>query len=338
MNSHPPSTLGAALAGILLVNLGTPDAPTPRAVRRYLAEFLWDSRVIEAPRWLWWLALHGVILRIRPRRAAHAYQTVWGADGSPLLAIGHRQSAALKKELTGRFNMPIHVALGMRYGTPSVASALHTLRQAGITRFVVLPLYPQYSATTTASVFDAVAATLRTWRVVPEMHFVAHYYDHPAYIAALAGSVRAHWAVHGTSERLLMSFHGLPERYRKAGDPYAEECHATARHLACALELPDTAWQLVFQSRFGREAWLQPYADATLRQLAGQGVRRLDVICPGFAADCLETLEETALQNRDIFLRAGGEQYHYIPALNDAPAHIAALADLACAHLGLVRT
>jgi ferrochelatase len=318
--------------GVLLANLGTPDAPTPSAVRRYLKEFLWDPRVIEVPRPIWWLILNGVILNVRPRRSAHAYQQVWTAEGSPLLVHSRRQAQALQGALDKRLPGPVTVALGMRYGQPSVASALAQLRAANARRVLVLPLYPQYSATTTASVFDAVAAELRTCRWLPELRFVNHYHDAPGYVAALAESVRRFQAEHGRPDRLLLSFHGVPKRYLLAGDPYHCECQKTGRLLAEALGLAPKAWGVSFQSRVGREEWLRPYTDETLKQWAKEGVRRVQVICPGFAADCLETLEEIALQNRDTFLAAGGTEYAYIPCLNDDPAHVDALADLAVQH------
>ncbi len=314
--------------GILLTNLGTPDAPTPAALRRYLGEFLADPRVVEFPRPLWLAVLHGVVLRVRPRRAAHAYRKVWSGEGSPLLAISRHQATALQEALTRRVPGPVKVVLGMRYGNPSLPAALDALRQANARRILVLPLYPQYSATTTASTFDAVAATLRRWRDLPDLRFVSRYHDRDGYVRALAASIRQHWASHSPGERLLFSFHGLPKRYLHAGDPYHCECHKTARLVAEALELPPERWQLAFQSRFGREEWLQPYTDATLRAWAEHGIRHVDVVCPGFAADCLETLEEIAIQNRELFHAAGGEAYHYIPALNARPEHIDFLADL----------
>ncbi len=321
-----------ACTGVLLSNLGTPDAPTPQAVRRYLAEFLSDPRVVEMSPWLWQPILHGFVLRVRPRRAAHAYAKVWTDQGSPLLAISRRQSAAVQDAARAHFPGPVRVALGMRYGSPSIAQALRELHGANARRMLVLPLYPQYSASTTASTFDAVAKELRRWRWQPELRFVNHYHAEPAYIGALADSVRAHWAQQGQAERLLFSFHGLPKRYLLAGDPYHCECHETARLVAEALELPEQRWFLSFQSRFGREEWLKPYTDHTLREWAAGGVHSVDVICPGFSADCLETLEEIAMQNRALFLNAGGQHYHYVPALNDSPAHIAALIDVIARH------
>ena len=322
----------AECTGVLLTNLGTPDAPTPAALRRYLGEFLADPRVIEAPRLIWWFALHGVILRIRPRRAAHAYSKVWTNEGSPLMAISRRQAVALQQSLEQRFKGPVRVALGMRYGNPSIAAALAELRQAGARRLLVLPLYPQYSATTTASTFDAVAAVLKTWRQQPELRFINHYHDNHGYIRALADSVHAYWAEHGEPERLMFSFHGLPKRYLLAGDPYHCECHKTARLVAEQLGLPVERWMLTFQSRFGREEWLKPYCDHTLREWGAAGVKRVDVLCPGFPADCLETLEEIEQQNREIFVKAGGGEYHYIPALNDSAGHINMLSELVLQH------
>lgn len=309
--------------GILLVNLGSPDAPTPAALRRYLKEFLWDPRVVEAPRVLWWLVLNGIILNTRPAKSAKKYAGVWTPEGSPLLAITRRQAEAL----SARLGLPVEPA--MRYGNPSVAAGIERLMAAGIGRILVLPLYPQYSATTTASVFDAVADALKARRVLPALRFVDDYHDHPAYIDALAASVREHWCAGDRGERLVVSFHGIPKRYADAGDPYPERCAGTARLLAEALGLREDEWLMTFQSRFGREEWLQPYTDVTLARIAGEGVRSVDVICPGFAADCLETLEEIADENREVFLKAGGEGFRYVPALNERQEHIAALADLA---------
>lgn len=323
----PQAAKAGADIGVLLVNLGTPAAPTPAAVRRYLAQFLWDPRVVEVPRALWWLALHGVILRTRPRRSARAYASIWTPQGSPLmvhtLALGEALGAALAS-----VPAPMRVRVGMRYGEPSVASALRGLREDGVRRVLVLPLYPQYSATTTASVFDAVAAELGRWRVIPALRFVDDYHRRPAYIAALAARVRAHWQAQGRADRLVLSFHGIPERYVRAGDPYLAQCRATADALVAELGLAPEQWLLSFQSRLGREPWLQPYTDATLRALPAQGVGSVDILCPGFAVDCLETLEETAILNRDVFLAAGGKRYAYIAALNDGPDHAALLAEL----------
>jgi ferrochelatase len=320
--------------GVLLTNLGTPDAPTPQAVRRYLAEFLSDPRVVETPPALWQPILRGVILRIRPRRSAAAYAHIWTDEGSPLLVISRRQEAAIRAALAQRLGRPVPVALGMRYGTPSIASAMQALRDAGVRRLLVLPLYPQYSASTAASAIDAVARVLRGWREIPSLHFIRDYHDDAGYIAAAAGKIRAHWDAHGRGERLLMSFHGVPQRYVDRGDPYAEQCHVTGKRIAEALGLAEDAWMVTFQSRFGPQAWVQPYTDKTLLSLARQGVRRVDLVCPGFSADCLETLEENAMGNRELFLKTGGERFDYIPCLNDDPAHVDALTSLIVRQLG----
>lgn len=315
--------------GVLIANLGTPDAPTVAAVRRYLAEFLWDRRVVEVPRLLWWLILNCVILRLRPRRSAAAYGKVWGEQGSPLLKISRRQQQALRDELQRRAPDHVYVTvLGMRYGNPSIASALEELRAARVRRLLVLPMYPQYSATTVASVFDALADDLKKVRWLPELRFLTHYHDHPGYIDALVASVREAWYRNGRGERLLFSFHGIPQRYFKAGDPYHCECHKTARMVVERLELDDDAWALAFQSRVGREPWLKPYTDKLLEEWGRKGVGRIDVICPGFSADCLETLEEIALQNDELYREAGGGGIQYIDALNDRADHVSALADL----------
>ena len=321
----------AACLGVLLTNLGTPDAPTPAALRRYLGEFLWDPRVVELPRPLWWLILHGIILPLRPARSARKYQTIWTEAGSPLLAISRQQRTALADTLAQRLPGPVHVALGMRYGNPSIAAALADLRAAGARRLLVLPLYPQYSAATVASTFDAVSAELQRWRWLPELRFITHYHDDPAYLDALATHIAAARGEQ-PAERLLFSFHGLPQRNLLAGDPYHCQCHKTARLVAERLGLSATQWAVAFQSRFGRAEWLQPYTSELLAVWARAGVSSVDVVCPGFAADCLETLEEIALENRQVFLEAGGTTYRYLPALNDDPGHIAALAGLVERH------
>jgi ferrochelatase len=319
--------------GVLLANLGTPDAPTPAALRRYLGEFLWDRRIVDLPRPLWWLILHGVILRVRPAKSAHAYQSVWTEEGSPLLVYARRQASALQEQLTARLHGPVRVALGMRYGNPSIAAALEELRAARCERILVLPAYPQYASATTASTFDAVSATFQQWPWLPELRMITHYHDDEGYITALARSVREHWGTHGRPDVLLFSFHGMPKRTLLAGDPYFCHCHKTARLVAERLQLTPAQWRVAFQSRFGREEWLKPYADETLKGLPAEGFKRVDVICPGFAADCLETLEEMAQQNRALFLAAGGQKYSYIGALNARDDHMQALADLAVRHL-----
>lgn len=317
--------------GVLLVNLGTPDAPTAKAVRRYLAAFLSDRRVVDVSRWLWWLILHGVILRIRPQKAAKAYQKIWQAEGSPLLVIARRQQQALQQSLTEQ-GMKVPVALGMTYGNPALADALAELKQQGVNRVLVLPLYPQYSSSTTASVFDKVAQALANTVHIPELRMVQQYFNHPSYISALAQSVRDYRALHGQGDKLLLSFHGIPERYEHKGDPYPSQCRETARLVAAELGLKEGEWLCTFQSRFGREEWVKPYTDHTLAQWAKEGVKRVDVISPAFAADCLETLEELDIENRQLFLQSGGQDYHYIPCLNASSAHIQLLTQLVRSH------
>lgn len=316
-------------AGILLVNLGTPAAPTTSAVRGFLRTFLHDRRVIELTRWIWCPILYFFILPFRPRKLVHAYQSIWTAEGSPLLAISRRQACALEQALGGS----VKVELAMRYSEPSIADGLNALRAAGVGRVLVLPLYPQYSATTTASVFDAVAAALRGERWLPELRFIMDYHDDPGFIAALADSVRRHWAEQGRGDKLLLSFHGIPEKYSRAGDPYHGQCHMTVRRLVEALELKPEQWTIGFQSRVGMALWLRPYTNDRIEDLAEAGARQLDVIAPGFSADCLETLEEIQLRYGKLFREKGGEALRYIPALNDTPAHIDALAKLVERHL-----
>ena len=318
--------------GILITNLGTPDAPTPAALRRYLREFLWDPRIVDLPRVLWWCILQ-VILLIRPAKSAQAYQKIWDEmHGSPLLVIARRQTDALRAVLKDKFDMPVVVELGMRYGNPSIASALEKLQQANAQRILVLPLYPQYSSSTTASTFDAVAAAVQSWRWVPEFRFVNQYHDNADYITALANSIEEAWSQHTKPKKLLFSFHGTPKRFLMTGDPYFCQCQKTARLVAEKLQLKDGEWQVAFQSIFGREEWLKPYTIETLREFGKQGVDSVDVICPGFSADCLETLEEIEEENRHAYLEAGGKEYHYIPALNDRADHIQALLEIIQQH------
>ncbi|MBX3657940.1 MAG: ferrochelatase [Ramlibacter sp.] len=321
-----------ARTAVLLCNLGTPDAPTPGAVRRYLAEFLGDPRVVEIPRALWLLILHGIILRVRPARSARKYASIWTPEGSPLKVWTQRQARLLQETLVQR-GQDVVVRGAMRYGSPSVASELDQLKAEGATRILVLPAYPQYSGTTTASVLDAVYAWAARLRHVPELRFVNRYHDHPGYIAALAARITAYWQAHGRPDQLVMSFHGVPERTLHLGDPYQCECHKTARLLATALDLAPDQYRLTFQSRFGKAKWLEPYTEPTLVALAQAGTRRVDVVCPGFTSDCLETLEEINMEAREAFLHAGGQVFHYIPCLNDDAAWIAALTDLAQQHL-----
>ncbi len=307
--------------GILLVNLGTPDDPSPRSVRRYLAEFLWDPRVIEVPRPIWWLVLHGIILRVRPKRSAHAYQKVWTPEGSPLLVESRRLTDALRGRLLDRYGDEVRVALAMTYGQPSIAQALETFRRENVQRLIVLPMYPQYSATTAGSVFDRLADTLRSWRWLPELRFVSQYWQEDRYIGAIADSVAAHWREHGR-KHLLFSFHSIPKRYFTAGDPYHCFCQGTARRVAARLGLGADDWSLGFQSRFGKEEWLRPYVDLLLLDYAKSGPKQVTLVCPGFATDCLETLEEINMQNREAFLENGGEAFDYVPCLNSSEAQL----------------
>lgn len=319
--------------GVLMANLGTPDAPTPAAVRRYLAEFLWDERVVDVPRPLWWLILNGVILRFRPSKVAKKYAAVWHELGSPLLVIGRQQQQALKALLAKRLGEDIPVELAMTYGKPSMEEAGLKLRDAGVERILVLPLYPQFSRSTTAAVFDRLAKALKPCPHLPELRFIRDYHDHPAYIEALANSVRDYWQqADGQRGRLMMSYHGIPQRYADNGDPYPRQCETTSRLLAEALDLKESEWQMTYQSRFGREEWLKPYTDHTLMALPEQGVEHVDIMSPAFSSDCLETLEELEVENRDYFMKAGGKQYRYIPALNDRDDHIALFASLVEQH------
>ena len=318
--------------GVLLVNLGTPDAPTASAVRRFLKAFLSDPRVVEYPRLLWWLILNGVILRIRPSRSAKAYREIWTDDGSPLMLHSQRLTDGVRERLEQRAPGEYKVELAMTYGEPSITSAIDKLQKAGARRLLILPLYPQYSGTTTASVFDAVTSKLQGMRWMPESRFINQYHDEPGYIRALAASVREYWQQHGRGDHLLFSFHGVPRYTLDKGDPYHCLCQKTGRLVAEELELEEDQWTLSFQSRVGRDEWLRPYTDETVVELAGKGIGRLDVACPGFSADCLETLEEIAMQNAEFFEDAGGESLHYIPALNARDDHIDFLTTLIGQH------
>ena len=317
---------------ILLVNLGTPEAATTSAVRRFLKLFLSDPRVVEYPRLLWWLILNGIILRLRPSRSAEAYREVWTDEGSPLMLFSRELADKLRARLERDAPGAYRVELAMTYGEPSITAAMDKLRAENAHRLLVLPLYPQYSATTTASVFDAVTKKLRGVRWLPETRFVNHYHDAPAYIDALAATVRESWAEHGRGDHLLMSFHGVPQYTLDKGDPYFCFCSKTARLLSEALELGEDDWTMSFQSRVGREEWLRPYTDETVKELGSKGLGRLDVVCPGFATDCLETLEEIAMQNAEFFTEAGGKSLHYIPALNARDDHVELMAQLVEQH------
>lgn len=324
--------LVANKSAVLLVNLGSPDAPTTKALRKYLREFLSDERVIDLPRWQWLPILYGIVLNTRPKKSAHAYQQVWTEAGAPLIVITDKQTQALKAKLREQ-GVEMEVAFAMRYGNPSLASAFAQLAAKGVERVLVVPMYPQYSDATTASVFDGVAMALKKRRFIPELRFVRQWHDAPKYIQALTDSALKQFAENGCPDVLLLSFHGVPERFLHEGDPYFCHCHKTARLLQAQLKVhyPKLAIELVFQSRFGREKWLTPYADEKIIALAKAG-KSVSVMCPGFSADCLETLEEMAMGNRDVFLENGGVRYDYIPALNDDALHIELLSDLVLAH------
>lgn len=329
----PPEQPAHAGTAVLLVNLGTPAAPTQDAVRDYLSEFLSDPRVVELPRWLWWPILHGYILRTRPRRSAEAYAKVWRDDGSPLLVLSERLADAVRSRIASATSGKVDVALAMTYGEPSVAAVVTDLMRGGTRRVLVLPMFPQYSATSTGAALDAVTRVLQSLRWPPAVRTVNDYHTDAGYLAALASSVQGHWAAHGRGDKLLLSFHGIPERFANAGDPYPGQCRETARRLGDALGVAGDEMLVTFQSRLGRQPWLRPYTDETIGELARQDVETIDVLCPGFAVDCLETLEEIALRYRTTFLTGGGRQFRYIPALNDSNAHAAALADIAVRQL-----
>lgn len=318
--------------GVLITNLGTPEAPTPRAIRKYLAEFLWDPRVVEIPRPIWWLILHGIILRTRPRAKSGDYKKVWTDEGSPLLVISKQQRDALQIKLSELLPGPVKVELAMRYGKPSISSALENLKTQGARRILLFPLYPQYSASTTASTFDAVAKVFMKHRWMPELRMINNYGSDEGYINACVTQIQNHWEKNSQSQKLVFSFHGLPKRNLELGDPYHCECHQTARLIAEKLNLKESQWKLTFQSRFGRAEWMQPYTIKTMEELPGEGVKSIDVFCPGFSADCIETLEEISLENRDVFMKAGGESFSYIPALNAEMAHIDALTNIVMKH------
>lgn len=323
----------AQRTAILYCNLGTPQAPTPAAVRTYLGEFLSDRRVVEIPRLLWMLILHGIILRVRPAKSAAKYASIWTPEGSPLKVWTEKQASLLQGWLATR-EQDVIVRYAMTYGDTSIGSQLDALKALGVTRVLVLTAYPQYSATTTASVFDAVYRWASATRLIPEFRFVNRYHDEPLYIEALAKRVRKHWQDHGQGDQLVMSFHGVPQRTLQLGDPYHCECHKTARLLAQRLGLRKDQYKVTFQSRLGRAQWLEPYTEPTLIAMARSGVARVDVICPGFTSDCLETLEEIGMEAREAFLHAGGKEFSYIPCLNDQPEWISALCAIAQRHMG----
>ena len=320
--------------GVLVTNLGTPDAPTKAALKPYLKEFLSDPRVVEVPRLIWSLILNGVILRIRPKRSAAAYKTVWTERGSPLLYHTEDQANAIREQLQRHYGEHIIVDFAMRYGSPSISDAIERMMQAGVRKLLVLPLYPQYSASTVASTFDAIAKDFTQRRWLPDFRFITHYHDFEPFIEAAAARITRHWEHYGRADKLIFSYHGVPLRYLKNGDPYHCECYKTSRLLAEKLGLKESEYLTTFQSRFGREEWLQPYTDETMKSLPQQGVKSVQVFCPGFSADCLETIEEIGEENKEYFIENGGERYEYISALNAEPQHIDALTQLIMHNLG----
>lgn len=303
--------------GVLLVNLGTPDRPVCPGLRKYLGEFLMDPRVIEIPKLLRFLLVKGVIVNFRSHKSAAIYREIWTEQGSPLLLNSQKLSDKVGKKLGDDYV----VELAMRYGNPSVQNTLASLHQQGIRKLIIIPLYPQYSGSTNGSTFDAVSNALTKQRWVPDLNFIHAYYQRDSYIHSIGDSIKMHWQEYGRAQKLLMSFHGIPKKFTTKGDPYESQCRESAERIANYLELNDSEWQLVFQSRFGAEEWLQPYCDQTLKTLPGQGIKTVDIICPGFSADCLETLEEINGENREYFLEAGGQDYRYIPCLNDSDSH-----------------
>ena len=326
-----PAHCRAPRAGVIIANLGTPDAPDAKSLRRYLREFLWDRRVVEVPRPIWWLILNLIIVPFRSPRSAEAYRRVWTERGSPLL-YHTRDLAEAMNQVFERDEAPVRVYAAMRYGSPGIAEALEQARRDNVQRLIVVPLYPQYSATTTASVFDGLANALRDVRWIPEMRFVTHYHYDEAWVEAVADRIREYQDEHGKPEKLLFSFHGIPKNYLLDGDPYYCECQSSARRIAKRLELDEKDWQVTFQSRLGRAEWLKPYTDETLLHLAEHGTKHVQVVCPGFAVDCLETIDEIGVENREAFEEAGGEELGYIPALNAGDAHARVLVDLCFRH------
>lgn len=317
--------------GILLTNLGTPDAPTAKAVKPYLLEFLSDTRVIEIPKILWQIILRGIILQIRPSRSAKIYKSVWTKEGSPLLKISKKQIYLVKEQLKEAYPNTVF-SLAMRYGNPSIESALMELKKNNVRRLLVLPLYPQYCAATTASTFDSVTKVLQKWRWIPELRFINQYFEEENYIKALADSIQQFWSKKGQPQKIIFSYHGIPKKYHIKGDPYHCFCLKTTRLVKEYMKLDDDKVFTTFQSRFGRQEWLQPYTSQTLQELPGKGIKKIHIISPGFSADCLETLEELEVENREYFMKAGGEEYDYIPCLNDNPLHIEMIAHLLHKH------
>jgi len=319
--------------GILLVNLGTPDKPTTKSVKKYLAEFLWDRRVVDVPRPLWWLILNGIILNVRPGKVAKDYKNIWTEQGAPLRVISNSQQEKLSLLLEQRFGHSVPVAIGMNYGNPSLTEGIDELLSQGCDSILTVPLYPQYSSATTASVFDRVQSVFDSRRFIPEIRHVHHYYDEPSYIRALAQSVTNYWQEHGKPDHLVLSYHGVPQRFCDQGDPYDEHCKETTAKLAIELGLKQGSWTHCYQSRFGKEPWLQPYTDETLEQYAADDMGIIDVLCPAFSVDCLETLYEIQVENRELYMEAGGKNLRYIPALNDSDDHIQCIATIVEQHI-----
>lgn len=320
----------SAKTGVLLTNLGSPSAPNSTAVRSYLREFLSDPRVVEIPRIIWLIILHGIILRIRPKKSAKLYQSVWTEQGAPLVVISKAQQQKVATQIAERYGSDVIVDIAMRYGEPSIVGALQKFQQQGVDNIVVLPLYPQYAGPTTASTFDAISNEFQKWRYVPSLHFINSYHNNSYYITALANTVNEHIEKHGVPDKLVLSYHGMPELFYQWGDPYYDFCKITTDLLTQELlnrstNLSEESFVMTFQSRFGKAQWLQPYTDATLEHLAKEGHKHIAIISPAFSADCLETLEELEHENREIFMEAGGEEYHYIAALNDREDHIEAI-------------
>jgi protoporphyrin/coproporphyrin ferrochelatase len=336
-NLISPETAGqhgaSCRTGILLINLGTPDAPTAQALRPYLKQFLSNPRVVELPRWAWWPILNGIILNTRPKKSAEKYAQIWMSEGSPLKVHTARQTQLLREVLSARVTQVPIVEYAMSIGSPSIGAVLRKMREQGCERILILPLYPQYASSSTASAFDEVFAQLAQMRNVPAVRTVKHYHDDPGYIAALAQNIRDYWSKTGNPDKLVMSFHGVPRSTLDKGDPYHFECQKTGRFLAKALSLDESSYQICFQSRFGRAEWLKPYTTVTLEQLGSQRIGRVDVVCPGFVSDCLETLEEIAMEGKALFMRQGGREFHYIPCLNERADWIQALADIALDNL-----
>lgn len=320
-------TSSSEKTGILVVNLGTPDAPTPKAVKAYLEEFLWDPYIVQIPRPFWWVILHGIILKTRPKKSAKLYQKIWTTEGSPLLILSQSLVDSFRTSLT-RHDQDLSVVLGMRYGNPSLAQALTTLKDVGVQKLIVLPLYPQYSTTTTASTFAQIQKLLQKLSWQPQLDLINNYHQEPHYINAVTKSIKIHWQQQPRSQILLFSFHGLPQKYVTKGDPYYDQCMMTAKKIAQELNLKETEWRVVFQSRFGAQAWLKPYCSEVLINLPSNKINTVDIVCPGFPVDCLETLEEIAITNKELFLKAGGVSYHYINSLNASKSHVDALTQI----------